>query len=349
MADSHHNLKEQFAELERQLADPAITADPARLGQVAKAHQELAAKLATYQEAEQLRQQVADTKAALAAESDAAMKQLYDSELAELQAKLTAAEAKVQELERPRDPDDDKDVIIEIRAGAGGDESSLFAGELFAMYQRFAEDRGWKVELLSTSPSEVGGYKEVIFSVRGDGAFGQLKFEGGTHRVQRVPVTESGGRIHTSTVTVAVMPEAEEVDVEVKPEDLRIDVYRSSGPGGQSVNTTDSAVRITHVPTGLVVTSQDEKSQHKNKAKAMTVLRSRLKARYEEEAAAERGETRRGQIGTGDRSEKIRTYNFPQDRLTDHRIGFSRHGLDKVMTGDLQSVIEALHAAADRD
>jgi peptide chain release factor 1 len=260
--------------------------------------------------------------------------------------RLTARAAELQATLRvqliPRDPNDDRNVILEIRAGAGGDEASLFAGDLFRMYARYAESRRWKIEAMSTSESEGGGLKEVIAEIRGDAAYSRLKFESGVHRVQRVPVTEASGRIHTSTATVSVLPEADEVEVQIEEKDLRIDVYRSSGPGGQSVNTTDSAVRITHLPTGLVVAIQDEKSQHKNRAKAMSILRARLLEAEQERQAAERGEERRSQVGSGERSEKIRTYNFPDDRVTDHRIGVTVHNLSGLLEGDLDRVIEPL-------
>ena len=245
----------------------------------------------------------------------------------------------------PREPRDGKSVVFEIRAGAGGDEAALFAGDLFRMYSRFAEEHGWKLEMLSLSETDGGGLKEVAAVIAGRGAYGQLKFESGVHRVQRVPETESQGRIHTSTATVAVLPEAEEADVQIQEKDLRVDVYRSSGPGGQSVNTTDSAVRLTHVPSGLVVICQDEKSQHKNKARALKVLRSRLYELEQERLDRERAAERRGQIGSGDRSERIRTYNFPQNRVTDHRIGLTLHKLDRILEGDLAELIEALAAA----
>ena len=277
-------------------------------------------------------------------EADAELRALAAEELAENEARRADAERRLALALLPRDAADARPAMLEIRAGTGGDEAALFAGDLFRMYQRYADAHGWRVELISASPSEAGGYKEVVASVTGTGVFAKLKFESGVHRVQRVPVTESGGRIHTSAATVAVLPEAEEVDVQIDDKDLRIDVYRSSGPGGQSVNTTDSAVRITHLPTGLVVIQQDEKSQHKNKAKAMKVLRTRLYEAERERLAAERSGTRRAMVGSGDRSERIRTYNFPQGRVTDHRINLTLHRLPEILEGEMNELIDALIA-----
>jgi peptide chain release factor 1 len=275
-------------------------------------------------------------------ETDAEMKEMAEEEFAQLKEKVPELEEKLQVMLLPKDLADNKNAILEIRAGTGGDEAGLFAANLFRMYQRYAENRKWKFELLSLNETGIGGYKEAIASISGPGVFARLKFESGVHRVQRVPDTESSGRIHTSAATVAVMPEAEEVDIKVEEKDLRIDVFRASGPGGQSVNTTDSAVRITHLPSGIVVSQQDEKSQHKNKAKAMKVLRARLYEAERQKAAAERAETRKSQIGSGDRSERIRTYNYPERRVTDHRIGLTLHKLDRMMDGDLDEVIDAL-------
>jgi len=277
-------------------------------------------------------------------EGDAELRTMAEEELAENQDRLETAEHALALALLPRDAADERAAMLEIRAGTGGDEAALFAGDLMRMYQRYADSRGWRVELISASASEAGGYKEVVASVTGSGVFARLKFESGVHRVQRVPVTESGGRIHTSAATVAVLPEAEEVDVQIDDKDLRIDVYRSSGPGGQSVNTTDSAVRITHLPTGLVVIQQDEKSQHKNKAKAMKVLRTRLYEAERERLAAERSGTRRAMVGSGDRSERIRTYNFPQGRVTDHRINLTLHRLPEILEGEMDELIAALIA-----
>ena len=277
-------------------------------------------------------------------EADPELRQMAAEELTENEALLETAEHRLALALLPRDAADERPAMLEIRAGTGGDEAALFAGDLLRMYHRYADSRGWRVELISASPSEAGGYKEVVASVTGQGVFARLKFESGVHRVQRVPVTESGGRIHTSAATVAVLPEAEEVDVQIDDKDLRIDVYRSSGPGGQSVNTTDSAVRITHLPTGLVVIQQDEKSQHKNKAKAMKVLRTRLYEAERERLAAERSGTRRAMVGSGDRSERIRTYNFPQGRVTDHRINLTLHRLPEILEGEMDDLIDALIA-----
>jgi peptide chain release factor 1 len=329
--------------LEQSLGDPAIAANPSEYGRIAK---ELAGLRPAAEAAVAYRtvlREIEDARGMLE-DSDAEVRDLAEGELEALEARRETLEQEIRQLLIPRDPNDEKNAIVEIRAGTGGDEAALFAMDLFRMYCRYAEKRGWKVEPLSTSESDVGGLKEVIASVTGDQVFHRLKHERGVHRVQRVPATESQGRIHTSTVTVAVLPEAEEVDVAIEPSDLRIDVYRASGPGGQSVNTTDSAVRITHVPTGTTVQCQDEKSQHKNKAKAMKVLRSRLLEREQMRAADERASARRAQVGSGERSEKIRTYNFPQTRVTDHRAGVTLHRLDAIVEGDLDELLDAVHS-----
>ena len=333
-------------QLEEQLARPEVASNPAESRRLAR---ELAGLRPAAAAAREYRKLLADIEGArvLLDEGDAEMRELAKSELSGLEERRGALEKEIRVLLLPRDPDDEKDAILEIRGGAGGEEAALFAQELFRMYLRYAERRGWKVDPLSLSQASAGGIKEAIASISGERVFGRLKLERGVHRVQRVPQTEAQGRIHTSTVTVAVLPEAEEVDVQIDPADLRIDVFRSSGPGGQSVNTTDSAVRVTHLPTNTVVTCQDEKSQHKNKAKALKVLRARLLEVERERAAASRASARRAQVGTGDRSEKIRTYNFPQSRVTDHRAGVTIHQLDALLAGDMDPLLDAVQSALD--
>ncbi|MDN5347019.1 MAG: peptide chain release factor 1 [Clostridia bacterium] len=335
-------LEERYEELERSITDPEVLSDPARLQKLAKAHAELEEIVFTFRRYRQVQNDLEEAKEMLEEEEEPGFRKELQAEIDALQKEMEKLEQQLKILLLPKDPNDEKNTIIEIRAGAGGDEAALFAGDLYRMYARYAESKGWRLEILSSHPTELGGFKEIIFQVSGQGAYSRFKFESGVHRVQRIPVTESGGRIHTSTATVAVLPEAEEIDVQINPEDLRIDIFCSSGPGGQSVNTTYSAVRITHLPTGLVVTCQDEKSQHKNKEKALRVLRARLLDRAQAEQQGELAQVRRSQIGSGDRSERIRTYNFPQNRVTDHRIGLTLHKLDLVMEGDLDEIIDAL-------
>jgi peptide chain release factor 1 len=343
MEEKERTLRAELAELDAKLQDPAIYSAK-NYPTLARHRAELEEVIVLFDE----KQKLAKDKAAaeeLKKNADAELQEMATQELADLEKQIAANEEALITALTPQDPNNDRDVIVEIRAAAGGNESSLFAGELYRMYNRWAEKHDYKLELISESPSEAGGFKEIVFAVRGDEAYKNLKFEAGVHRVQRVPITESQGRVHTSTATVAVLPEAEESDIDINPADLRIDVFRSGGHGGQSVNTTDSAVRITHLPTGLVITNQDEKSQIKNKTKAMSVLRSRLLANKLEEEQKEQSDARQKLIGSGDRSEKIRTYNFPQDRITDHRIGYSRSNIPGAMDGDIDDLIEKLQVA----
>ncbi len=335
---------DRAAQIERELADPATSKDPVRLKALGREHARLERIKRSAGQFEKLSDEIAQARE-LSRDSDQALAELARADLEELEPRLLQVESELLELLVPPDPLDERDTIVEIRAGTGGDEAALFAADLYRMYSRYAERSGWKVEPVSMSEGNVGGIKEVAFAVRGDRPYGRLRHESGVHRVQRVPATEAQGRIHTSAATVAVLPEAEEVDVQIDEKDLKIDVFRSSGPGGQSVNTTDSAVRITHLPTGLVVQCQDQKSQLQNKVKAMEVLRARLLDRMVAEQEAERAQERRSMVGTGDRSAKIRTYNFPQNRVTDHRINLTLHRLVEILDGDLDEVVDQLKLA----
>lgn len=341
MWDKLKEVEQRFEELGVQLSQPEIISNRELFSKYSKEHSNLTELVATFRAFKKVQEELSDSKE-LMQSSDPEIATMAQDEAKLLEGEIVGLEKQLQILLLPKDPNDDKNVILEIRAGAGGDESGIFAGELFRMYLRYGETRKWKIEILSSSDATAGGYKEVIAMVTGQGAFSRLKYERGVHRVQRVPATESQGRIHTSTVTVAVLPEAEDVELHIDPKDLVIDVYRSGGAGGQSVNTTDSAVRITHVPSGIVVAMQDERSQHKNKDKGMRVLRARLLEAKEEAASVERRDDRRLQVGSGDRSEKVRTYNFPQSRITDHRIGLSLYSIDQVINGDLDQLIDPL-------
>jgi len=338
------DIENRYETLEKKLGDPSVVSNRGEYQKCAKEHADLRELVETFREYEKVKDQIEECQRILR-ENDEELKEIAKEELPQLRERISILEERLQILLIPRDPNDDKNVILEIRAGTGGDEAGLFAADLYRMYARYAEGTNWKVDILSSSPAGgMGGFKEIILLIEGKGAYSRLKYESGVHRVQRVPATEAQGRIHTSAATVAVLPEAEDVEVQIDPNDLKIDVFRSSGHGGQSVNTTDSAVRVTHIPTGLVVSCQDEKSQHKNKAKAIKVLRARLLDRMQAESHAEISETRKKQVGSGDRSERIRTYNFPQGRVTDHRIGLTLYNLEKIIDGDLQHIIDSLAA-----
>ena len=343
MRQELEKIEEKFRQLTRSLADPALVSDPQKIRQIAKQRAELEPVVKKFEQYKKVLQDIEGSEEILSdPKADRDLKELAETELEELEEKKETLQEELQVLLLPKDPHDEKDVIMEIRAGAGGDEASLFAQDLFRMYSRFAENKGWKNDVLSTSISPIGGFKEIIFNIRGDKVYSMLKFESGVHRVQRVPQTEASGRIHTSTVTVAVLPEADEVDIDIDPKDLKIEAFGASGPGGQSVNRNYTAIRITHKPSGMVVSCQDEKSQHRNKDKALKILRSRLLNKAQQEQEAKIAQNRKLQVGTGERSEKIRTYNFPQSRVTDHRLNLSLHKLESVLDGDLDEFVEEL-------
>lgn len=342
-------LETRFTEIGEKISDPDVIADQDTWRKLMKEHADLSPIVEKYREYRNALQTVEEATQLIAEADDRELRELAQEELQIAQETVRTAEEELKILLLPKDPNDDKNVIVEIRGGAGGDEAALFAAELFRMYSMYAELRRWKVETMNSNMTDIGGYKEISFSIEGAGAYSRLKFESGVHRVQRIPETESGGRIHTSTVTVAVLPEVEDVEVEINQNDIRIDVFRAGGPGGQCVNTTDSAVRITHLPTGLVVSCQDEKSQHKNKDKAMKILRSRLYDLLQSQQNEAIAKDRKSQVGTGDRSERIRTYNFPQGRVTDHRIGLTLHRIESILNGDLDEIMDALTLAAQSE
>ncbi|USK59682.1 peptide chain release factor 1 [Peribacillus asahii] len=342
MFDRLQAVEDRYERLNELLSDPEVINDSKKLREYSKEQSDIQETVMTYKEYKSVKEQIQDAKAMLEEKLDAEMRDMVKEELSELEEAEEQLQGKLKILLIPKDPNDDKNVIMEIRGAAGGDEAALFAGNLYRMYSRYAEMQGWKTEVIETNATGLGGFKEIIFMINGQGAYSKLKFENGAHRVQRVPETESGGRIHTSTATVVVLPETEEVEIEIHDKDIRFDTYASSGAGGQSVNTTMSAVRLTHIPTGVVVTCQDEKSQHKNREKAMKVLRARVYDKFQREAQAEYDQNRKLAVGTGDRSERIRTYNFPQNRVTDHRIGLTIQKLDQIMEGKLDEVIDAL-------
>ncbi|EAC3572532.1 peptide chain release factor 1 [Listeria monocytogenes] len=342
MYDRLQAVEDRYDELNELLSDPDVVSDPKRLRDLSKEQSGITATVETYREYKNVNEQINETKELLGEKLDDEMREMAKEEFAELQKEKADLEERLKLLLVPKDPNDDKNVILEIRGAAGGDEAALFAGDLFRMYSKYAESRGWKVEIMDANPTGIGGYKEIIAMMNGNNAFSRMKYENGAHRVQRVPETESGGRIHTSTATVAILPEAEEVEIELHDKDIRTDTFASTGAGGQSVNTTMSAVRLTHIPTGIVVSMQDERSQLKNKDKAMKVLRARVYDKFEREAREEYDANRKSAVGTGDRSERIRTYNYPQNRVTDHRIGLTIQKLDQIMEGKLDEIIDAL-------
>ncbi|MBN2395123.1 MAG: peptide chain release factor 1, partial [Candidatus Atribacteria bacterium] len=334
-------IEKEYQELNQSLSQQEIIADQNTFQKLAKRHSEISKTVQIYNEYKKVVSEIQENQQFKKVENDPELRDLVDEEIALLESKKETLEQELNEVLYPEDPRNKKDIIVEIRAGAGGDEAALFVSDLFRMYSRFAERNRWKIEIMNSNPTEIGGFKEIIFGISGKNVFGSLKQESGVHRVQRIPVTESGGRIHTSTSTVAILPEAEEIEMEISPNDLKIDRFRSTGPGGQSVNTTDSAVRVTHIPTGIVVSCQDEKSQHKNKAKAIKILRARLLDRLQNEQSKEIDSQRKKQVGSGDRSERIRTYNFPQNRVTDHRLNINFHNLEEILDGDLFDLIAA--------
>ncbi|AFM43479.1 bacterial peptide chain release factor 1 (bRF-1) [Desulfosporosinus acidiphilus SJ4] len=342
MLEKLYEIERKYDELTELLSDPEIISNQTEWQKYAKTQAGMTNLVTAFREYQEVLRELEETEKLLQEKLDPEMQEMAEQERDELKNRSVQLEETMRILLLPKDPNDEKNVIMEIRAGAGGEEAALFAGDLYKMYTRYAEGQGWRTEVLSASYTDIGGYKEVIFIVEGNGAYSKLKFESGVHRVQRIPTTESGGRIHTSTATVAVLPEAEEVEVSINPNDLRIDIFCASGPGGQCVNTTQSAVRITHIPTGIIATCQDEKSQLKNKEKALRVLRARILEKAQEEAMGEQASERRSQVGTGDRSERIRTYNFPQGRVTDHRIGLTLHRLETILAGDMEEIIQAL-------
>ena len=345
MLDKLQAVEDKFMDLEAKISDPSVLSNQSEWLKYTKAHARLAEIVQVFREYKLIREKLAEAEEILSVGGDEELAEMAQEELKELKPRVEEYEQKLTVLLLPSDPNDEKDVIMEIRGGAGGDEAALFAGDLFRMYTRYAEERGWRTEMLDANATGLGGFKEIVFQISGSGVFSRLKFESGVHRVQRVPETESQGRVHTSTVTVAVLPEAEEVDVAINPQDLRVDTFRAGGAGGQYVNKTESAVRITHIPTGVVAQCQDEKSQLKNREKCMRILRARLLEKAEEEQRSATAEDRRSQVGTGDRSERIRTYNFPQGRVTDHRIGLTLHKLESIINGNLDELLDALITA----